>query len=376
MWRMANPRMDYDWGSLSVIPEFLGEAPTSQPVAEVWMGAHPKASSTLLDFEGEDVPLDRAIHEHPVELLGSAGLQRFGTRLPYLVKFLAADKPLSLQVHPDAQRAERGYGEENSRGVPMSAAERTYKDPHHKPETMIALERTITLAGFRSAERAGALLSAIDGEWAAGVRGLLDDRDMTQALRALLDQDSWQRHGPDVLARCRALAAQDRAFALVQTLHRHFPDDSGVMAPVLLNAVVYDLGEALFIPTGQIHAHVQGFGIEVMAASDNVIRAGLTTKHKDQDALLRSLVSRAQTPTLRAVGAGRLNVGVQEFQIHMMTPGQAAAGFGPQLFVALEEGTVLSSTRLKRGETVFMRHGEAPVLERGWGCLVHEPVPE
>jgi len=376
MWRMANPHMDYDWGSTTVIPEFLGEAPTTRPVAEVWMGAHPKAPSTLLGFGGEDVPLDRAIHDHPEELLGTVVLRHFGARLPYLVKLLAADKPLSLQVHPDAQLAKRGYADEESRGVPMSAAERTYKDPYHKPEIMIALERTITLAGFRSAEAAGALLAAIGGEWAAGVGGALDDRDMAPALRALLDQDAWRRHGPDVLARCRALVAQDRAFAVVQTLHRHFPGDSGVMAPLILNAVAYDPGDALFIPTGQIHAHVQGFGIEVMAASDNVIRAGLTTKHVDQDALFRSLELRAQVPEVRVLNRGRLNVGVEEFQIHMMVPGQSTTGFGPQVLLVLEDGTTLASTRLRRGEAMFLGHGEHPVLERGRGCLVHVPVAD
>ncbi|AQP45372.1 mannose-6-phosphate isomerase, class I [Tessaracoccus flavus] len=372
MWRMRNPRMDYAWGSAAAIPEFLGEEPTGRPVAEVWMGAHPKAPSSLVDFHGADVPLDVAIRDHPEELLGADVLTRFGPRLPFLVKLLAAGKPLSLQVHPAADLAAEGFAREEAAGLPLEASERTFKDEHHKPEVMIALAHTETLAGLRRTDASGALLERIGGPWARRVSGLLDEDDLRPALKALLSGDAWAAHRSAVLARCAELGEEDRAYALVGELDRHFPGDSGAAAPLMLNVVHYGPGEALFVPTGQIHAHISGFGVEVMAASDNVIRAGLTPKHIDREALFEALAPTPAEPLLKQTVEGSpLALPADEFQV-VVGEGAVPASPAARIIVTLAPGAVAGLGDLGRGAGAFIE----PLAEtRAGGRALTVSVP-
>lgn len=436
MWRMANPRMDYAWGSTTSIPEFLGEEPTGDPVAELWIGAHPKAPSVLLDFKsprsagvgeepgGSDVPLDEALRQHP-ELLGDDVAARFG-ELPYLVKLLAAGGPLSLQVHPSEETAREGFAREEADGVALDAGNRTYKDPHHKPETMIALAESETLAGFRSAEEVRSLLKRLDLPWADAVAEFLPGADggstgpdMAPAFAALLDKDAWADARDSVLAQCESLvgpggslvepgqreeraqarvetnatipedphragqteapeglASEERAaahegptpstrpFSLILDLDRAFPHDSGAAAPLLLNIAHYAPGEALFVPTGEIHAHISGFGIEVMAASDNVIRAGLTPKFVDVEALFGSLITTPNPPHLMETGE-RMEFPVREFAVATLTDGDVD-GPGPRILLAHDGPCTLTldgqELTLGQGESAFISDGESPRL--------------
>ena len=371
MWRLTNPTMDYDWGSPTAIPEFLGVAGDGSPVAEVWIGAHPKASSVLVGFDGEDVPLVEALAARP-ELLGEPAVERFGRRLPFLVKFLAAGKPLSLQVHPDEEMAAAGHRAEEDAGVPLDDGRRTYKDPHHKPEAMVALAPTETLAGFREADEAARLLGELRLAWADGVAALLDRDDMRPAFEALLDADGWEAHGPEVLARCVQLAGRERAFALAGELDEHFPGDSGAAAPLLMHDVQYDEGEALFVPSRVVHAHVSGFGLEVMAASDNVIRAGLTPKFVDREALLEAIEPRSTRPVVVDVAsAGRLAPPVEEFALARLAEGDGVAGRGPKIALAMgDDGALLDDLELAKGDAVFIADGESPVVRAGEAWVV------
>lgn len=365
MWRLRNSVMHYGWGSATAIPEFLGEPGDGQPWAEMWFGAHPKASSVLQDFDGEDVPLLEAIRRRP-SLLGEHTVERFGERLPFLVKLLAAGQPLSLQVHPPEGMAAEGFAREEAEGVALDDPERTYKDPHHKPEAMIALAPTQTLAGFRPVEEARELLAGLGLPWADHVACLLGD-GMLAAFEALLDAGAWDGHRAGVLTRCRELAARDRAYELVGVLDEHFPGDSGAGAPLLLNVVEYSAGEALFVPARQVHAHVAGFGLEVMAASDNVIRAGLTPKHVDRAALFRAIDPLSAEPAVVDVrAAGRLAVPADEFAVTVLSVGGRFPGAGPKIAVSLDAGgAVVGDLELSRGQAVFVADGERPAVERG-----------
>ena len=399
MWKMRNPRMDYAWGSTTAIPEFLGEERVGGPVAEVWIGAHPKAPSVLVGFEGADVALDEVLGAHP-ELLGDAVRERFGG-LPYLVKLLAAGGPLSIQVHPSEATAREGFAREEAEGLPLDAPTRTYKDPHHKPETMIALAPTETLAGFRSADDASRLLAALELPWADAVADLLDDANQAPALAALLDGDAWVAARESVLARCAALAgpaappvepAADplvepagsalreggvetsgtRPYSLALELDAAFPGDPGTAAPFLLNIATYDVGQALFVPTGEIHAHVRGFGIEVMAASDNVIRAGLTPKFVDAEALFGSLSPTANPPHLFTTDR-TMRFPVSEFAVARLSDGDAVDGAGPRIVLAHDGPCTLSldgDLTLQQGETAFVADGETPVIRSGAATVV------
>lgn len=365
MWRLQNPVMHYDWGSPSVIPEFLGEPGDGRPWAEMWFGAHPKASSVLQDFDGGDVPLLEAIRRRP-SLLGEDAVERFGERLPFLVKLLAAGKPLSLQVHPPAEMAAEGFEREEAAGVALDDPERTYKDPHHKPEAMIALAPTETLAGFRAVDGSRELLGRLGLPWADRVAGLLGD-DLRPAFEAMLDAAAWDGMRDEVLSRCRELAGTDRAYQAVGVLDEHFPGDSGAAAPLLMNVVRYADGEALFVPTRQVHAHVSGFGLEVMAASDNVIRAGLTPKYVDRAALFRAMDPGSADPAVVDVRAeGRLSAPVSEFGVVVLRAGDRVPAEGPKIALALDEGgAVLDGLELARGRAVFVGDGESPAVERG-----------
>lgn len=371
MWRLRASVMNYDWGSTSAIPRFVGSPAGDEPVAEMWFGAHPKAPSVLEDFEGNDAALDEVVVGHP-ELLGEEAVSRFGRRLPYLVKLLAAGKPLSLQVHPDEGTAGRGHEREEAAGVAMDDPERTYKDAHHKPEAMIALAPTETLSGFRDRNDARALLEQLDVPWAARIVELLDDRDMRPAFEAMIDSTAWESSHDTVLARCQELSPRNRAYELVGVLDEHFPGDSGAAAPLLLNDVQYGPGEALFVPTREIHAHVGGFGVEVMAASDNVIRAGLTSKYVDRAALFQVIEPRSTSPQIIDVSSGgRLVVPVSEFRVQVLGQGDAVHGRGPTIGLAVDEtGAEIEHLELARGEAVFIPDGEQPTVGRGVVWLV------
>ena len=372
MWKLQGPVMPYAWGSPTAIPEFFGKPAAGEPIAEVWYGAHAKGPATVLGIGGSDVPLDRVLRSRPY-LLGDRVLAEHGPRLPFMVKLLAAARPLSLQVHPDQGTASAGFEREEAGGLPLEAASRTFRDPFHKPEVMLALGQMETLAGFRAVEEAERLLSALSLPWADRVADLLMDGDVGPAFQTLIDQDAWDAAAGEVLARCGELASRDRAYHLVGHLHSHHPGDSGVVAPLMLNVVRYGPGEALFVPTGQIHAHVQGFGVEVMAASDNVIRAGLTSKKVDKEALFETMTAHPQEPQLRRVTRDALELEVGEFSIEEWLPGDSLQRWGPSILLALEHATFINGMPLGRGEAVLMADGEELEVELGRVLGVHVP---
>lgn len=369
MWKMINPVMDYSWGSLTTIPDFLGQRASGEPVAELWMGAHPKAPSNLVGFDGDEVPLNEAIASNPA-ILGPEVRRRFGDHLPFLVKLLAAAKPLSLQVHPSQALAREGYERENAAHLGLGDPGRTYKDDQHKPEAMLALAETETMVGFRPLEEITELLGRLELDWSRRIISTLDE-GLTPAFEALLDKDSWELAGEEVLTACKVWVETDRAYALVRELDDHFPGDSGVISPLMLNIVQYGPGQALFVPTGQLHAHISGFGVEVMAASDNVIRAGLTQKYVDQAALLQTMDPYSAKPVLESLASGKYRTEAEEFEVTILIPGQSAMGEGPRILLAVTDALV-ADIELRRGESVFLAHGEAPMINSGevWAVSV------
>lgn len=221
------------------------------------MGTHPLAPSTLDD---------------------GAPLQSIAGELPYLLKFMAAAIPLSLQTHPDAGRARAGFDREESLGIPRDAAHRTYRDPFAKPEMLCAITSFDTLCGFRPLDDTLALLHDIG---AADLVGLVQHGPLSETVAALY-------HGKfdtaSTIAACRR--QHGREAALVAELDDLYPGDPSVVVTLLLNRVMLAAGEAVFLGPGNMHAYVRGFGVEVMANSDNVVRGGLTVKHVDVDELL------------------------------------------------------------------------------------------
>ncbi|WP_367042546.1 mannose-6-phosphate isomerase, class I [Streptomyces sp. Je 1-332] len=285
MDRLTNTIRPYAWGSTTAIPELIGVEPTGEPQAEMWMGAHPGAPSRT----GRG-PLDEVIDEDPGHELGRAAVAKFGPRLPFLLKLLAAGAPLSLQVHPDLEQAREGYEDEESRGVPIDAPHRNYKDANHKPELICALTEFDGLCGFRDPVEAADLLAGLGVDSVKPYVDLLhakpEDGALREVLTAVLTADP-EEMAATVTEVTEAAKRLGGAYAPYAGIAHHYPGDPGVIAAMLLNHVRLQPGEALFLGAGVPHAYLDGLGVEIMANSDNVLRCGLTPKHVDVPELLR-----------------------------------------------------------------------------------------
>lgn len=303
---LENPIQEYAWGSRTAIAALRGEPPAPRPQAELWMGAHPRAPSHVR-VEGRRVSLLECIERAPREVLGERVVERFGDRLPFLLKLLAAEKPLSIQAHPDAEQARRGFADEEARGLARDARERRYPDPNPKPELICALAPFVALRGFRPVAEVEARLERL------GARGLARARERLAAegLRGLLSELLGMRGAArealvaEAAAAAAARAADDPAFVWIARLAREHPGDVGALAPAFLHLVELAPGEAMFLSAGELHSYLEGVGVELMGNSDNVLRGGLTEKHVDADELLRVLRFEASRPErLRPEPAG------------------------------------------------------------------------
>jgi mannose-6-phosphate isomerase len=294
MDRLDNTIRPYAWGSTTAIPHLLGVAPTGEPQAEMWMGAHPGAPSRT-----PRGPLTEVIDEAPERELGPRTVAKFGPRLPFLLKILAAGAPLSLQVHPDLEQAREGYEDEESRGIPIDAGHRNYKDANHKPELICALTEFDGLCGFRDPLRAADLLAGLDVDSLKPYVDLLHAHPEEAALREVLtavlsaDPEAMAETVTEAAAACARLGGDYAPYA---DIAHHYPGDPGVIAAMLLNHVRLQPGEALFLGAGIPHAYLDGLGVEIMANSDNVLRCGLTPKHVDVPELLRVVRFEATDP--------------------------------------------------------------------------------
>ena len=331
----------YAWGSRSAIAELQGRpAPSDAPEAELWLGAHPGDPSTVTGPDGP-VSLAAMIGEDPKGQLGAEVADEFGARLPYLMKVLAAAAPLSLQAHPDATYAKQAYAAQEA----DPAAARNYTDAYHKPEMLVALTPFDALCGFRAPDVSAAVLEGLRiprlapviAALRAGPAGLRD------AVRELLTWPAEDRRAliEDVVTAARAASGYAQSYALAIDLAGHYPGDPGVLVALLLNQVRLAPGEAIWMPAGNLHAYLGGTGVEIMAASDNVLRGGLTPKRVDVDELLRVLRFEVLDdpilpPTQLAPGVQTWQVPVREFALYRMELTPAAPplplpGTGPRI---------------------------------------------
>lgn len=314
----------YAWGSRTAIASLRGmPVPSPHPEAELWFGAHPQGPAHVLDAQNRPVSdLLTVIDSDPVFALGAGCTAEFGRRLPFLLKYLSAEEPLSLQAHPSAAQAREGFDRENAQGVPLDASDRNYKDPWHKPELIVAVTDFDALAGFRDPGRTIELLRALQISELDPFLGMLAGQPDREGLRALfttwltLPESSIRALVPAVLAAAvGALEAGGTPFVkelrTVLELGEMYPNDPGVLASLLLNRVSLSPGQGLYLPAGNLHAYLRGTGVEIMANSDNVLRGGLTPKHIDVPELLKVLdftpvAEDELQPRIRMVGAERV----------------------------------------------------------------------
>jgi mannose-6-phosphate isomerase len=292
---LKNTVQNYAWGSPTAIPELLGERnPSHEPRAELWMGAHPKASS-FVNYDGQWLPLTELIARHPREILGDDVALKFGNKLPYLFKVLAAAKPLSIQAHPSLNQAKEGFERETDQGIDLDAPNRNYKDDNHKAECICALSPFWAMYGFRNIPDILGMLGKNCPVGLAAELDLLknqpDSRGLKRFFTDLMTMDSQRqkRVVDEAVRNAHRYSEEDSAFHWMTRLSNEYPSDIGIFAPLLLNLIELKPGEALFLPAGELHAYLEGVGMELMSNSDNVLRGGLTPKHIDVPELLKVL---------------------------------------------------------------------------------------
>lgn len=356
---------NYDWGSRSAIAQLRGmSSPTSKPEAELWFGTHPTAPSPLEE----------------------GGMLNEEVQLPFLVKVLAAQRPLSLQAHPSAEQARIGFAREESQ---PGGGPRNYVDPNPKPEILVALTEFSALCGFRQPMEAARILRQLEVESLMWLVEVLQKAPASLALREAVTQllGSDRSSVADMITQsvksAEVMGADHpdaQAFTVLQELASHYPDDPGVLVAMLLEHVVLQPGEALYMPPGHIHAYLRGMGVEVMTASDNVLRGGLTSKHVDVPELLRVVQFSPLGDPRRASVTEESQPGVSwtvessEFRLRHVTVENAPLSVtpnGPRIVLCVV-GTInvadeAGSVSLSAGEAAFSSPNDGAIEASGTG---------
>jgi mannose-6-phosphate isomerase len=343
-YKLDNTVKHYAWGSPDRIPRLLGrENPEREPWAELWMGTHREGPSTTV-LNGKTVALSEL------------------TELPFLLKFLAAETPLSIQAHPDLNQAREGFERENKAGIAPSDPKRNYKDPNHKPEILCALTPFTAMAGFREPAETAAFLEGLEG--AGALRAALD-RGYGEFLLFLFALSKEERAALSVAALRASRRRPEEAWRLCGEFARLYPGDPGILSPLYLNVLELKPFDAIFIRAGLFHAYVRGFGMECMANSDNVLRGGLTPKHIDPEELFRVLSFEPCKPELlkpvplsAAAGCYGYKTPCGEFSLFLLrgTGGAAELKAPGGAIVAAYEGTVTipPDITLRPGESAYI----------------------
>ena len=380
MFAIVNTPRNYPWGSTSEIARVRKVAPSGEPEAELWLGDH-SGSPARVEATGESL-VD----------WGERHADRYGGRpLPFLLKLLAAESPLSIQAHPTREQARAGWDRENSLGIALDSPQRNYRDPNHKPEVIIALTEFTALCGFRPTAERLRILHFLDKSGVDGTETFRQhsDRGLGVAVEWLLGRGAGVDEFLAALAELNARSGErdiDDAVRAAQSLAAQFPRDPGAAVSLLLNHVVLRPGEALFLPAGNIHAYLHGTGIEVMAASDNVLRGGLTTKHIDVSELLAVLdVDELDEPRLQPRVSGSVRMfdpGLDDFVVtDIAVNGRVEVSIaGPGIALVTDgELTVTADTELRaiQGDALFVEAGETITTVAGNGriFLAHSPAP-
>lgn len=354
MDRLAGRVQRYAWGSPTVIPALTGRHPTGEPEAELWFGTHPMGPSTIVR-DGSERSLAEIVE------------------LPYLLKVLAAERPLSLQAHPSPEQARVGFAREEAAGVGRDSPERSFRDASAKPELICALTPFDALCGFRSIE---ATLALLRGLAVRGLGPIVDrlERFGESALRNLVgDVLLGRTSSPEVVAEVAAAAGSLGPFPAerdwIRRLADEYPGDPGVVIALLMNLVRLEPGDALFLGAGNLHSYLRGTAVEVMAASDNVVRGGLTPKHIDIETLVEILDARPITVDVqrRVPGCQRYEAPTPDFSLtRLEIDGELSFGaVGPQILLVTEGTLTVGGETVPAGDAMYYSDSDCPLLLAG-----------
>lgn len=394
---LKNPIQEYAWGSKTDIQTLIGDrGAIGKPMAELWMGAHPKAPSQVL-INGEWQSIDQIIQKEPETILGKNVAEKFSNQLPFLFKILASEKPLSVQVHPTTKEAQKGFARENELEIPLNAPNRNYKDANHKPEILCALTPFQGLKGFRDIEDILNLLDRLSLKSLSKECNILkkepDANGLKHFFSSLMRMDKVQQ--ADVAGEARRsaeiLTNENPAFHWIIRLNEEYPGDIGILSPIILNLVQLEPGEAIYLPAGELHAYLNGLGIELMANSDNVLRGGLTPKHIDVPELL-NIVNFEYGPVQKVEAIRRelcqtvYETPAEEFQLSTISVDKSRSfvsseSHGVEILICIDgEADIEPSEREEilsviRGQSLFIPSGTAPYRISGNAIFYSASVP-
>ena len=398
LYKLDNTIQDYAWGSKTAILQLLGfENRDDKPLAELWMGAHPKAPSLLCLENGEKESLGSLILESPEDVLGNEAVMTFGNRLPYLFKVLAAGSPLSIQAHPNLEQARTGFERENGEGIPLDAFNRSYKDNNHKPEIICALTEFHAMRGFKpTAEISAAFKKIAVPEIREAVSRLDREPDIKDSLKNFFSvlMQLEETAAAELISNAIDAAAEFDEGVWIKRFAELYPGDIGILSPLYLNIVTLKPGQAMFLPAGELHAYLQGTGIELMANSDNVLRGGLTPKYVDVPELISTLTFESGEPEIllpRPVNAAEsvYDTAASEFCLSVIELNDTyrpetgeKLPMLPSILICMEgsaeinDETAVQSARLAigRGESLFITAESIPVL-KGQGRFYRASLP-
>lgn len=367
---MTNPIQNYAWGSKTAMQQlFAIENPTNEPQAELWMGAHPNGCSCVT-IAGQQVKLSDFIAQNPALILGEQTAAQFG-ELPYLFKILAAENALSIQVHPNKQQAELGFAREEQQGIALTAANRNYKDPNHKPELVYALTEYQAMNGFRAIDDILNVFTELAIDELSHLVDALSNNPTEPGLSDFFSgllslQGEAKTNAVEALIH-QAKQVDLPLFALIVELEKQYPNDIGLFAPLMLNVITLQPGEAMFLQAETPHAYLHGTGLEIMANSDNVLRAGLTPKFMDIDELVactqfkhKPLEQLRLEPEM-IEGSERYPIPVADFKFAIIPPAtqQAMCVRSAEIVLPLDSSMMLQHANgeqclIAKGQSVFI----------------------
>ncbi|MDR2717371.1 MAG: mannose-6-phosphate isomerase, class I [Treponema sp.] len=395
-YKLRNQIKHYDWGSPDFIPRLMGFANNGEPCAELWMGSH-AGSPSLVSLPSGEMSLGEFIARDPRRYLGEKTAERYGV-LPFLLKLIAAEKPLSIQVHPNLTQARKGFERENKIALAHDAPHRNYRDSNHKPEIICALTPFTGMCGFRSPDEIRRLFALFLDSASAPVREgfapLLQSLETPNPITALRNfLEILFNFSPAVKNALTEFilsvnGAKNCEWELMRNFARLYPGDPAVIAPLYLNVFRLEPGEAFFLKAGVLHAYIQGFGVELMANSDNVLRGGLTSKHIDIPELMKALDFNPLKPQINKPETNfscfTYPAPCEEFSLTVMR-GTGGVVSLPEAFAQsasigiVTEGEVsVSGTVLKQGESAFFpAAGDTPpLILQGHFTLYIASVPQ
>jgi len=400
IYKLKKTIQEYAWGSKTFIPELIGfKNNENKPQAELWMGAHPKASSQIL-IDDEIIPLKEMIQKNPAKFIGSEVASNFNNRLPFLFKVLAAGQPLSIQSHPNLEQAKIGFDKENKAGIPLSAPFRNYKDDNHKPELICALTSFDAMCGFRDVNEIVDLLHYLDLikilPEAKELQKNPSEKTLEKLFSALMNSSSKEKAEfvdslvQEVSIKKPRTENENLVFDWIIKLSQKYPADIGIFSPILLNVIRLQSGEALYLDARILHAYLNGAGIEIMANSDNVLRGGLTHKHVDVPELLKILTFKNGKvniirPEQKGMNEFVFKTPVREFELSFLkisekTDFKIKEIKCPQILLCTKGNSEIfwdsnKNLTVKKGESIFISAGVNYLILKGNAEFYRARVP-